>query len=435
MRIPSPFEYLFGHVCYRATCIRSAITQCLGAFPEHNSVDAKLAAVANMHLAASLNDILHRVPEASALMRHYAEAPPTSTTASLEVAYEQLEEAQQEAVAATLFDAQSRWWIFRSIDSIADYAYMDKEFGRLLQVGEDEFAKLVEIDCLLGKKSLEEVQSFLKDYCSKWIAAMSVHFTLGTKSSVATSSYPQGDLLAVGETRYTELKQRRLMLVDVAAIDEGHARTGFEKWCRIAFLRTVASTDVDRLRYYWKAVTAEMAERFPWHPPIAAPRPISMTSPKDPVMRRATRVLGMVHELHKAGYQKIRISPGISANGGYWRCHITYSANVADDGFSIANFDVDNGLVALYSTGQDSAYFGWKDSAEFNAREMAVRFLREFPQIAEHGVGRDWLYAGWLTDALGRAEQGQYTDLVVLYGDYPIEEREYAAWQPPPPPR
>jgi hypothetical protein len=34
-------------------------------------------------------------------------------------------------------------------------------------------------------------------------------------------------------------------------------------------------------------------------------------------------VVEMVHELHKAGYQLLRISPGLSPSGIHWRCPIT----------------------------------------------------------------------------------------------------------------
>jgi hypothetical protein len=44
----------------------------------------------------------------------------------------------------------------------------------------------------------------------------------------------------------------------------------------------------------------------------------------------------MVHELHKAGYQRIRILPYLSPSGAYWRCTITTSDNVADDGYHLA---------------------------------------------------------------------------------------------------
>jgi hypothetical protein len=70
-----------------------------------------------------------------------------------------------------------------------------------------------------------------------------------------------------------------------------------------------------------------------------------------------------------------------------------------------------------------------------NARQMAERFLHAFPRITSAGAGRDWMYAGWLTDVLGRAEQGTSTDIIKLYnynnaGDAPDDDLEL--WSPPP---
>jgi hypothetical protein len=143
----------------------------------------------------------------------------------------------------------------------------------------------------------------------------------------------------------------------------------------------------------------------------------------------------MVHELHKAGYQRVRISPGMAPSGMYWRCNITFAANMEDDGYRIREFDDERGLVASYSSANGSNYFGWKDGNALNSRQMARRFIERFPIIAKEGAGRDWPYAGWLTDVLGRAEQGKHSDVLVLYADYPLATEELRLWQPPPPPK
>ena len=103
----------------------------------------------------------------------------------------------------------------------------------------------------------------------------------------------------------------------------------------------------------------------------------------------------MVHELHKAGYQRIRISPAMAPNGIHWRCAITFAGNVAADGYSVV--DGSNGQAALYTSGQGARYFNWQGAETMTARMLAVRFLKAFPNIAARGAGRDWAYAGWLT--------------------------------------
>jgi hypothetical protein len=141
----------------------------------------------------------------------------------------------------------------------------------------------------------------------------------------------------------------------------------------------------------------------------------------------------MVHELHKAGYQKIRLLPYLAPSGGYWRCVVTFSDNVEGDGYTIREENSERGLAARYTTGDENQYFGWKEVEELNARELAARFLLEFPEIARQGQGRDWMYAGWLTDVLGRAEQGRSSDLLFLRADWEIPEQELREWLPPPP--
>jgi hypothetical protein len=139
----------------------------------------------------------------------------------------------------------------------------------------------------------------------------------------------------------------------------------------------------------------------------------------------------MAHELHKVGYQRLRISPGLSPSGLHWRCPITYADNIGRDGFTILDFDVEAGKVAFYTSPQGTAYFDWPDAATLSARALARTFLGRFPVIARFSVGEDWPYAGWLTDVLGWAEQGRWQNFPVLYADYDLPADELRL--PPPP--
>jgi hypothetical protein len=242
------------------------------------------------------------------------------------------------------------------------------------------------------------------------------------------------DRLENGAKRYDALKRRRFALLDLEAADGTSARGDFEASLRTSVADAVVSSHPERLHQLWKSLVVDATERYPWMPPQMEARHVSTKPTTDDASRRGTRLLSMVHELHKAGYQRIRISPGISPSGAHWRCPVTFAGNIADDGFSILRFGDDQGLVAPYSSADKGEYFKWKSSSALNSRELAVRFIGEFPRIAESGKGRDWLYAGWLTDVLGRAEQGRTTDLPVLYADWPLEDDpEYLKWRPPPP--
>lgn len=145
------------------------------------------------------------------------------------------------------------------------------------------------------------------------------------------------------------------------------------------------------------------------------PLPISLTPPTDPTIRRALRVLAMVHELHKAGYQKLRIAPGASLSGCYWRCHITHAGNVQRNGWEPRDWQR---MVATYTTGQDDHYFDWNDATGKNARQLARMFVERFPEIAREGQGTDRPYAGWYVEMLGAAEHGQLPE---FFADYPLD--------------
>ncbi len=140
----------------------------------------------------------------------------------------------------------------------------------------------------------------------------------------------------------------------------------------------------------------------------------------NPTIRRSARVLAMVHELHKRGYQRLRVSPGFSPSGTSWRCIVTHAGNtLPENGALLADHNRD---VARYTSGMGNRYFDWPDAASDTARELATKFVERFPGISEKGLGRDWAYAGWYSEMMGLAERGC---LPVAYADwYPGEEPE-----------
>ena len=140
----------------------------------------------------------------------------------------------------------------------------------------------------------------------------------------------------------------------------------------------------------------------------------------DPQIRRAQRVLLMVHELHKRGYQRLRIVPGVSPSGAYWRCSVTPITNtLTTHGALFRDYDRD---AAHYTSGMENRYFDWRDAEQDTARRLASKFVERFPDITAKGLGRDWAYAGWYAEMLGLAERGC---LPIAYADwYPGEHDE-----------
>ena len=103
--------------------------------------------------------------------------------------------------------------------------------------------------------------------------------------------------------------------------------------------------------------------------PLDGTRPISLRPPEERALRDAARLIAMVHELHKAGYQRIRICPSLAPNGIHWRCTISYAANVGEDGRTFRGGP--DGQVARYTSGDGARYFGWADGDRLTARQMA----------------------------------------------------------------
>jgi hypothetical protein len=84
---------------------------------------------------------------------------------------------------------------------------------------------------------------------------------------------------------------------------------------------------------------------------------ISLVPASDVAIRRACRLLSMVHELHKAGYQRLRICSGSSYDKTSWRCLLMSADNVLMDGWTPLN----SGFCQCYSTANDQSFFDWKD--------------------------------------------------------------------------
>ena len=96
-------------------------------------------------------------------------------------------------------------------------------------------------------------------------------------------------------------------------------------------------------------------------PDLSGLRPASLKPPADKAPRDAARLVAMVQELHKAGYQRLRIAPAMAPSGLHWRCAISHAGNVAADGRGFR--EAADGEIALYSSGQGTAYFGGPTAA------------------------------------------------------------------------
>lgn len=182
----------------------------------------------------------------------------------------------------------------------------------------------------------------------------------------------------------------------------------------------------------YEAFLEKLLPSLAWKERYISRMPLALAPSDSPPLRRYVRLVRMVHHLHTMGYQRIRAIPQESPSGAYWRLNITHAGNIAEDGYSLADFDLE-GEVALYTTGQEDRFFGWEDGSGKSARQLALLFLERFPVIGQKGQGRDWLYAGWFTDFLGRVENAEQLGMLTFVADYPLDPTGIDEWLPPPP--
>jgi hypothetical protein len=117
------------------------------------------------------------------------------------------------------------------------------------------------------------------------------------------------------------------------------------------------------------------------------------------------RVFLMLAELHRRGYEQLRIVPGMSPSGMHYRCGITPALNVASDHGALA---IDTNLVANQTSANGDRLFNWEDAGEASIGELARMFIRRFPHLAKLGRAPDANYARWFDSALEHARRGAF---------------------------
>ncbi len=311
------------------------------------------------------------------------------------------------------------------------------EGNKVFDDATEAFDMLVGFDCLLGGWSPETTLARIDDVVHTLMSAHLASVATGGNGRTEHLIPAAQDALVTAAQAFNQGKSlgRRFVAIDCDTDGSAIERSAMDQLTKAYVALAVTSSHPERFRLLWRAILGAAVMRLPWRPPLGRGGSISLTPPSDPTIRRCIRVLAMVHELHKAGYQRIRVLPMMAPSGCYWRAIITYAGNVACDGYHIIDEDMDNnGTVARYTSGQDNEFFGWPDAAALDARRLANLFIQRFPKIASRGEGLDWAYSGWLTDILGNAERfGPDGGLIYLIHDGPTDPEYMRRWAPPPP--
>lgn len=180
------------------------------------------------------------------------------------------------------------------------------------------------------------------------------------------------------------------------------------------------------LRSLFGRIVADAKEIDARQDVVAAPKgsKVSTNSPSDQVVKRGGRLLSAIHELHKAGYQRLRISAGWSADGSEWRCILLPASMTGVNGWQ------PHGDWPEYLSSQGKEYFGWRDCESDDARALANKILERFQDLVTASFGSDWAYAGWFTEMIGIAEHGE---LPAFYRNgLALKQCEVGAMQLPP---
>jgi hypothetical protein len=97
------------------------------------------------------------------------------------------------------------------------------------------------------------------------------------------------------------------------------------------------------------------------------------------------RLIKMVVELHRRGYQHLRICP--------YEYPLAWRLEIAPN----SEFSSSNGAFrpstssepVRYSSASETSYFGWAHAAEFDSQRLAKEFETHFRELCEAGAGRD----------------------------------------------
>ncbi|MFT6779600.1 MAG: hypothetical protein ACJAV1_003543 [Paraglaciecola sp.] len=105
-----------------------------------------------------------------------------------------------------------------------------------------------------------------------------------------------------------------------------------------------------------------------------------MSATEQQIIRRSTRLLAAVHELHKQGYQNLAIYTGMSNLGFHWRLQL---CNFYDVTLGVEHLNEPIEPLPYEQTRHSSGeagnlYFGWKETTTASVRELVFeKMLKE----------------------------------------------------------
>jgi hypothetical protein len=131
----------------------------------------------------------------------------------------------------------------------------------------------------------------------------------------------------------------------------------------------------------------------------------------------ARQIMLMVAELHRLGYEGLRLLSGLAPSGLYWRCSVLPVTRVSRENGIMAARGAAPYEVPRYSSGAEGAYFGWTDAAEDLPEALAQKFVARFPELAAEGKRADPEYVKWYREML---ELTHPEGVIYAYADFEL---------------
>lgn len=122
-------------------------------------------------------------------------------------------------------------------------------------------------------------------------------------------------------------------------------------------------------------------------------------------MTNRQKLLFMVEELHKRGFQKLRVIPSLSPSGMNWRCRFVEKSKRYECLSSnwICDHEIENSTEEL----------------EYTTQELADLFTQENKEFIEHCKGEDEEYKNWYSQMLRQLKKDE---LPYAFADWGIPE-------------
>ena len=101
----------------------------------------------------------------------------------------------------------------------------------------------------------------------------------------------------------------------------------------------------------------------------------------------------MAEELHKRGFEKLRIIPSMAPSGIYWRC--SFMDEAKENNFIVSNW--------INQHEKENS----REEIKLTTQELADLFLKENHEFIEHCKGKNAAYTKWYSKMLAQLKKDE----------------------------